>query len=145
MSSPIQHRLYLILWVLSKFTINAVSKSSIISQILSKESCEFGPCHWDSLRATFMQVPMLYYYSMEEWGSKWDTIRPAGLNDLKIILTLLAKAIAIYIQITIIEVGESSLKGLFMKTRFVILFQQLNGSCISFEKLLTQLIGRTWG
>lgn len=49
-------------------------------------------------------------------------IGPACLGNLKIILTLLVEAVAIHMQVIIIEVRELSFERLFAMTRPVILF-----------------------
>ena len=77
-------------------------------------------------------MPIVYDRPTKEQGGKWDMIGSAGLSSLKIIFTLLAEAIAIHVQVIIIEVEKLSFKRLFAKTRPVILFQQLDGGCISF-------------
>lgn len=92
-----------------------------------------------------MMVPTLYNYLMEERDGEWDTVGFASLNNLEIILIVLAKAVAIHMRVTIIKVGKPSLEGLFARTRPVILHQQFNGSCIYFQELLIQLFGRTYG
>ena len=81
---------------------------------------------------------------MEEQGSKENTIGSAGPSGLEVVLTLLAKTVIIHMQVFIIEIGEPSFEGLFARTRPVILFQQLDDGCISFQELLTQLLSRTW-
>ena len=73
----------------------------------------------------------------KEQSGKWDAIGSTSLSNLKIIFTMLIKAIAIHVQVSIIEVKKLSFKGLFAKTGPVILFQQFNGGRISFQKLLT--------
>lgn len=82
---------------------------------------------------------------MEEQDSKWDIIRFANSSNLEITLILLAEALVIYMQVTIIEIEETSIKELFKRTKPVILFQQFNNSCINFQKLLTQHFNGTWG
>ena len=59
---------------------------------------------------------------MEKQGDKLDAVGPAGPSGLEIVLTLLAKAVVIYVQVSIIEVGESSFERLFIRARPVILF-----------------------
>ena len=81
---------------------------------------------------------------MEEQSGKWNGVGPAGLSGLKVILTLLIEAIAVHVQVFIIEVGKPSFERLFARTKPVILFQQLDGGCISLQKLLAQPFGRTW-
>ena len=60
------------------------------------------------------------------------------------VLTLLAEAVAVHVQVSIIEIGEPSFERLFVRARSVILFQQLDSGCISLQELLAQLLGRTW-
>lgn len=59
-------------------------------------------------------------------------VKPTYPSSLEMIFTLLTKAVAIHVPVPIIEVGKLSFKRLFAITRPVILFQQLNGSYISF-------------
>ena len=70
----------------------------------------------------FILVPILYYCLIEERGNKWDMVGSTGFSNLKIILTLLAKAVVIYMQVLIIEIEKPSFEGLFMKTKPMILF-----------------------
>ena len=95
MNSPIQHRLDLVLKVSSEFTTNAISKSLIISQVLFEELLKFGLYHQGPLRAMFMLVPMLYDWPTEKRRGKWDAIGLAGFGGIKVIFTLLKKAVAV--------------------------------------------------
>ena len=144
MSSPILYRLGLIPRVSTKFTIDAISKSLIISQVFSEKIFEFGFSHWDPFRAMFILVPILNYCPKKKRGGKWDAVRSAGPSNIEMVLTLLTEAVAIFVQVSMIEIRESSFEGLFAKTKPVILFQQLDGSYISFQELPTQLLGETW-
>lgn len=95
--------------------IDAVSKSSIISQVLSEKILEFGLCHWDTPKTMFILVSTLYYYFIEEQSGKWDMIGPAYPSGLKIILILLAKVVTVYMQVIIIEVRKQSFKKMFAR------------------------------
>ena len=68
---------------------------------------------------------------MEEQSGKWDAVGSARPSGLKVVLTLLAEAVAVHVQVPIIEVWEPSFERLFARARLVILFQQLDGGCIS--------------
>ena len=59
---------------------------------------------------------------IEERSRKRNAIGSAGPNSLKVVFTLLAEAVAIYMRVSIIEVEESSFERLFARTRLVILF-----------------------
>ena len=78
-----------------------------------------------------MLVLMLYYWPTEEQSGKWDSFGSAGSSGFEVVFTLLAEAVAIYVRVPIIEVEKPSLERLFAKARPVILFQQLDGGCIS--------------
>ena len=54
---------------------------------------------------------------------------------------MLTEAIAIHVLVPIIEFEEPSFERLFAKDKPVILFQQLDGGCISLQELLAQLLG----
>lgn len=68
-----------------------------------------------------MLVLTLYYYSIEKWGGKSDIAGPVSPGGLKMLHTLLAKAVAIYIQVNIIKVREMSFEELFAKIRPLVL------------------------
>ena len=144
MSSPIQYRLGLVLKVSSKFITDAINKSPIVSLVLSEEILELSQCHLDSLGVTFILVLTLYYWLAEEQSGKWDAVGSAGPTGLEVVFTLLTKAIVVYVQVPIIEFGKPSFERLFARARPVILFQQLDGSCLSLQELLAQLLDRTW-
>ena len=84
-----------------------------------------------------MLVPMLYYWPAEERSSKWDVVGSADPGNLKVVLTLLAEAVAVHVWVSIIEVEKPSFERLFAKAKPVILFHQLDGGGISLQKLLT--------
>lgn len=129
----------MILKDLSKFTTDIISKSPIVFQILSKNIFKCGPYHWSfNLKAIFILVATLYYRPIEKQNDEWDIIKSTSPNSLRMILTLLAKAVTFYIQVSIIKVGKLSSKELFVRTKLVILLQQFNNSCISFQELLIQ-------
>ena len=64
---------------------------------------------------------------------------------LEMALILLTETVAIHVQVLIIEVGKPSFKGLFLRIRPMIMFQELDSGYISFQELLIQLFGKTWG
>ena len=70
-----------------------------------------------------MLMAILYYQPTEEQSGKWDAVRSAGSSGLEVVLTLLAEAVAVYVQVPIIEVGELSFEKLFVRARLVILLQ----------------------
>ena len=69
-----------------------------------------------------MLVLILNYCFTEKRDGKKNTVMLTYPSSLKIVLILLAEVVAIYVQVFIIEFRELSFKGLFAKTRPVILF-----------------------
>ena len=79
-----------------KLAKNVISKNSIISKIFLKEIFKFLPHYCIlSLKAIFLLMLLLNYCFVEKQGSKRNLIWPIGHNNFKMILTLLAEAIAI--------------------------------------------------
>ena len=75
---------------------NAVSKGSIVTEVLLEEVLELRPRYWVfGLGATFMLVPSLDHRSAEKQSGKRDSVGPVGPSGVKMILTLLTKAIAV--------------------------------------------------
>lgn len=72
-------------------------------------------------------------------------IRLIGPSSIKIMFQLLVEVMAIHVQVPIIEIGKPSFERLLTRTRPIILFQQFDNSCMSFQKLLTYLFDATWG
>ena len=70
MSRSIQYSLNLVLNVLSEFAIDAVNKSSIIFQILSKKIFELSLYYLGPFKTTFMLVSTLYYWPTEKQSGK---------------------------------------------------------------------------
>ena len=88
-------------------------------------------------------MPTLYNCPTKKQSGEKDMVGPACLCGLEIIFILLAKAIAIHVQITIIEVGKLGFEGLFARIRPMILFQQLDGGGVSLQEVLVQLFSET--
>lgn len=79
-------------------TIDTVSKGSVVFKVFSKKILEFNQCHWGlSLRTTFILMLTLYDQSAKKQGGKRDAIDHVGSGSIKIILTLLAKPVIIYV------------------------------------------------
>lgn len=131
MSGSIQHGLELVLRVTPELTTDTVSKSPVVSKVLSEEILELSPRHRGlGLRATFMLVPSLYHRSSEERGGKKNAVRPVSPGGLEVILALLAKAVTIHVRVPVIEVREPSFEGLFAGP----------SSLVPLEKLLLVLL-----
>ena len=80
----------------SELAADAVSKSLIVSKVLLEEVLELRSYHLVlSLKATFILVLLLNHQSAEEQKSKKDLVRLVGPSSFEIILTLLAKLVAI--------------------------------------------------
>ena len=92
MNSAILSKLGLILGISSKFIADAVSKSAIISQVLSEGILEFGLHYWNTLRATFLLVLVLYYWSTKEQSGKYNALGPAGFSRAKVIFNTTDKS-----------------------------------------------------
>ena len=58
---------------------------------------------------------MLYDGPTEEQSGKWDVIGPISSGDVKVILTLLTKAVAVQVRVFIIKIGELGLQQLLLK------------------------------
>ena len=81
---------------MSELAADAVSKSSIVSEVLAKEVLEFQLCHRvHGFGATFMLVPLLINQPAEERGGKRDAVGPVGSSSFKVIITLLTKLVVI--------------------------------------------------
>ena len=59
------------------------------------------------LRPSYVDIPA------KKESCKGGLIGPSGPRGLKMIFTLLAKVVAVYVQFTIIYIQHLSLKGLF--------------------------------
>ena len=115
-SGPVQDGLRLVLRIPPKLAANTVCKGSVISEIRPKETLEFRPSDWSlSHEATLMLMPLLGHRTIQKQGGKWDTVGPAGYSGFKVVLTLLTKAIAVQVRISIVEVGEPGFQWLLSK------------------------------
>ena len=76
--------------------VDAVSKSSIISKVLSKEVFELCPHYLVvGFKVTFMLVLFLGYQSVKKQSGKRDLVGPDSLNGFKVIVLLLTELIPI--------------------------------------------------
>ena len=115
-SGPVQDGLRLVLRIPPKLTADIVCKGSVVSKVCAEETLEFRPSDWSLFcEATLMLIPSLGHRTAQKRGSKRDTVGPVGFGGFKVILTLLTKAVAIQVRISIIEVGEPSLQWLLSK------------------------------
>ena len=81
---------------MSKLAKDAVSKNPIISKVRLEKIFEFLLRHWIlGLEAMFLLVLLLDHRSAEKRGGKRDSIWLIGPGGFKMVLTLLAKTIAI--------------------------------------------------
>ena len=63
----------------------------------------------------FLLVPTLYNWPTEERGGKWDAVGPASSGGIKVVLTLLTKAIAVQVRVPIIKAGKHGLQRLLLR------------------------------
>ena len=80
----------------SELAKDAISKSPIISKFRLEKILKFLPRHRIlTLGATLLLVPSLDHRPADKRGGKRDLIWPIGLGGFEMVLTLLAKTIAI--------------------------------------------------
>ena len=115
-SGPVQDGLRLVLRIPPKLAADTVCKGSVVSKVCVEETLEFRQSDRSLFRgATIMLMPSLGHRTTQERGGKWDTVGPIGSGGLKVILTLLTKAVAVQMTISIIEVRKTGLQRLLSK------------------------------
>ena len=83
---------------MSELAVDTISKSLIVSEILSKEVLEFRLRHQVfGLEVIFILVPLLDYQFAKEQGGERDLVGPVCPSGFEVILTLLAELIEIQI------------------------------------------------
>ena len=81
---------------MSELAEDAVSKNRIISKVCLEKILEFFLRYWLlGPKAMLLLVPLLDHRPAEKRGGKRDSIWPIGSSGFEIVLTLLAKMIAI--------------------------------------------------
>ena len=146
MSGPVEDGFRLVLRIPPKLAANTVCKGSVVSEVCPEETLEFRPSDWSLFRgATLMLMPSLGHRTTQKRGGEWDTVGPVGSGGFKVVLTLLTKAVAVQVRISIIEVGEPGFQRLLSKfcldrsgRQSLVLVLQ-----IGFYELLEQPIGRS--
>ena len=115
-SGPVQDGLRLVLRIPPKLAANTICKGSVVSEVRPEETLEFRPSDWSFFcGATVMLMLSLGHRTTQERGGKWDTVGCIGSGGFKVILTLLTKAVAVQVRISIIKVGEQGLQRLLSK------------------------------
>lgn len=122
MNSSIYYKLEVIVRVLPELTANTVSKTPVVFKVFFKKILEFDLCHQDfSLRATFMLILILYNQFLKKQGDKKNAVGPISPGNVKIVFTLLAKLVAIYMRVSIIEIRKPNFEKLFARARLLVL------------------------
>lgn len=92
------------------FSLDAGQKSSRFSRTLPKKGLEFvlsGRNGTIAFNLSFMLLQAEIDLISKNQGCKKDALRACGISRVKIVLRLLTKIVALYIQAFIIEVGIS--------------------------------------
>ena len=145
-SGPVQDGLRLVLKIPPKLAADTVWKGLVISEVCAEEILEFRPSDWSFFRgAMLMLMPSLGHRTTQKRGSKRDAVGPVESGGFKMVLTLLTKAIAVQVRISIIEFGEPGFQRLLSRfyldrsgRQSLVLVLQ-----VGFHELLEQPIGRS--
>ena len=84
---------------------NTINKSSRVPEILSQKGFKLDPgnkIHPSSLVPKFVLVPAEADRPAEEQGCKRDTVGAGSTGGLEMVLTLLAKLVAIHVRFPIV-------------------------------------------
>ena len=107
MSCPVLYRLVLILRVAFYLFPDAINKSPEVAKVLVEKFLKLRPGHWHgSVVTLFVLKSLLGDQPTQKQTCKWNFVWFFSTGSLKMSFALLAKLIAIYIQITIIKVWE---------------------------------------
>ena len=116
MSCPVLYQFILVLRVAFYLLPDAINKSSGVANVLLEEFLELWPGHWHGSVATlFVLEALLGDQPMQKQSYEWNSFWPFGPGGFEVILTLLAKLIAVHVQITIVKVQELGLERLFAR------------------------------
>ena len=106
-NGQVQDRLCLVLRILPKLVVDTVYKGLVVSEICLEKTFEFRPSDQSFFyRVTIMLILSLGYYTAQKYGGKKYVIGPVDSSNIKIILILLTKVVAVQVKILIIEVRE---------------------------------------
>ena len=109
LSPPILHWFFLLLRIALYLALDTIHKRFRVSEICSKEVFELKPGHWfSSIVLSFILEPLSKGFFAQKWGYKRNLVQPFCSSNIKVIFALLGKPIAIYVQVSIIEIREPS-------------------------------------
>ena len=115
-SCPVLYQFVLVLRVAFYLLPDAINKSPEVAKVLSEEFLELLPGHrHGSVATSFVLKPSMGDRSTQKRSCKWNSVWPFGPGGFEVILTLLAKSIAVHMQIIIVKVRESGLERLFAR------------------------------
>lgn len=91
----------MILGVASKFTLDTINKQSRVLKILPQKKNEFSPRYLGYSVVSLLILGLSEAdASLKKQGVKRGSVRAGGLCDVKMVLTLLVKMIAIHIRLS---------------------------------------------
>ena len=103
MSGSVQDKILLVLKILPKLTADTVCKGSVVFKVCPEETLEFRLRKWSLFRrATLMLMPSLGHRTIQKQGGKKDAVGSVGSGVVKVVLTLLTKAVIVQVKISII-------------------------------------------
>ena len=95
---------------------DTIHKSFGVSEICSKEVFELRPGHrFGSIVLSFILEPCSKGFFAQKWGYEQNLVQLFCPSGIEVILALLAKPIAFYVQVFIVEIREPSFKRPLMR------------------------------
>lgn len=108
-----QHKLTLVLQVLFNITPDIICKSFGVLEIFPEGLFKLRSCDVSWIESSLMLYLSLAYVCSKKQGCKGYKIWSCSLDCIKIIFTLLAEHITLYMQAAIIHLGKMCFKRLF--------------------------------
>ena len=116
--SPILNFFWLVLRVFFDSALDTINKGSRVSEILFQKGfkLELGNRIYSlSLVPKFMLMPADVDWPAEDRGCKRDTVGVGSTGGLKMVLTVLAKLVAINVGFSIVQVGKTGFERTFLR------------------------------